>query len=112
MFIKEVVFMLEKFQGYDKEQICSLAQIVHQFENGTVKQRNLDEFFHEEEWDYYADDLVILGCWSTNIPQLFSGYTILKDYVREAFPEMEEAYLPFAVSDLLKEAFEANQKGE
>ena len=102
--------MLEKFDTHQQQLISSYAQTVWQFEHGTVHQRNLNEFFQEDP-EYYLDDLQIMEFWCCAEPLGISGYAQLKECIYSVFPDMEEAYLPFAIGDLLKEADEASQKG-
>lgn len=101
--------MIERFDEMKRKTISSYAQTAHDIEYGTVNQRNLNDFYNEDH-EYYRDELRILGFWEDAEMLGFSQLEILKEFIRSEYPDMEEAYLPFAIADLLKEAYEADNK--
>lgn len=101
--------MLEKFDEIKRERIVSFSQTVYDIEHGTVNQRNLNDFYNEDV-EYYRDELQVLNFWDNAEKIDCSNLARLKEYICEVCPRMEEAYLPFAIKDLLQEAYEANIK--
>lgn len=57
------------------------------------------------------EDIEALYPWSI-LKERKSEYIDLIDMVKERFPEMSDEYLPFALGDLLKEAFAYTHKKE
>lgn len=94
--------MLELFSDYEKNTIVECALAIHGIEKGTVSQENLANFYLEDD-RHYTDDITVLDNWNDVESLEFAGYTAMKSMVRLQFPDVDEAYLPFLVRDLLKE---------
>lgn len=97
--------MLEKFSERDIRFITGCANLIHSIEIGGVEERTLNDFFFMDYQD--VEPLYpwerLKSCEEADLIQ--SNYLRLIGMVQEKFPDMAEEYIPFAVGDLLKEAY-------
>lgn len=102
--------MLERFNGKELELIKSCAESVHSIEAGTANQRNIDALFGtpyffttpEDDWEEN-----IRGVEYARAENSKSGnYNAMVGIISEQFPEINRAYLPFMIGDVLREAYE------
>lgn len=100
--------MFEKLDNVTKKRLRSISQTMYDIEHGTVSQRKLEEFYNEDT-EYYRDELQVLGMWDDAENIECSELERLKELVCEIYPEIEEAYLPFAIKDLMHEAYEKKE---
>lgn len=101
--------MLERFNKKQLEIIKSCAEVIHSVETGTANQRNINALFDtsyfftdpEDDWEDNIRDVQ----YARNENNQRGNYTELVNIISEKFPEMNKAYLPFMVSDVLREAY-------
>ena len=102
--------MLERFNEEQIELIKSCAETVYSIENGTVNQRDINALFGtsyfftvpEDDWEEN-----MRGVKDVKAKENMGGnYNELVGIISEEFPEMNRAYLPFMVGDVLREAYE------
>ena len=102
--------MLERFNERQIELIRSCAESVHSIEDGTINQRNINALFGtlyfftvpEDDWEEN-----IRGVKEVKAENNKRGnYNKLVNIISEKFPEMNKAYLPFMIGDVLREAYE------
>lgn len=101
--------MLEIFTEKQLEIIKSCAEVIHSVENGTANQRNINKLFDtsyfftdpEDDWEDNIRDVQ----YARNENNQRGNYTELVNIISEKFPEMNKAYLPFMVSDVLREVY-------
>lgn len=83
--------------------------MIHSVETGTANQRNINALFDtsyffatpEDDWEDNIRDVQ----YARNENNKRGNYTELVSIISEKFPEMNKAYLPFMVSDVLREAY-------
>lgn len=104
--------MLERFTEEQLEVIKSCAETIRSVENGTANQRNINVLFcttcfykaPEYEWE---DDMKSAEFARNENSK--GNYYKLAEMVSDKFPEMNKAYLPFVIGDILREVYEVKE---
>lgn len=102
--------MLEGFERYEIILIKKCAELIHSIEDGTVNQRNINAlfgtsyFFTAPEDDWEENVRGVKAARAEN--HMKGNYNALVRIISEKFPEMNQAYLPFMIGDVLREAYE------
>ncbi|MCM1222941.1 MAG: hypothetical protein NC548_51665 [Lachnospiraceae bacterium] len=104
--------MLERFTEEQLEVIKSCAEMIRSVENGTANQRNINVLFGTIYFSNDPDDE-----WEVNMKSAEfvrnenseGNYYKLAEMVSDKFPEMNKAYLPFMIGDILREVYEVKE---
>lgn len=99
--------MIEQFTPKENAQITWCAEVIHSIEAGKADQKKIDALFHPS-----YQDVEPLSVMDASMPNQSSRFTRLIQIVQEKYPDMHKSYLPFAIGDLLREAYEANHRKE
>lgn len=108
--MQEEIIMLERFNEQEIELITNCAETVHSIENYRVNQRDINSMFglqylYTDPDDDYDKNI-------KGVKEIQEEYDKVSNYhkmtamISEKFPDMNKAYLPFIVGDLMKEAYE------
>lgn len=101
--------MLERFNEQEIELITNCAETVHSIETYRVNQKEVNSMFGLQYFFTDPDDFDenIKG-----VKEIQEEYNKMSNYhkmtamISEKFPDMNKAYLPFIIGDLMKEAYE------
>lgn len=102
--------MLEKFNEQQIELITSCAEAVYAVETHQINQKGINSLFGMQyfftdpydDWDYNSRGVED----AREELSKASSYHNMLAMISEKFPEMNKAYLPFVVGDLMIEAYE------
>lgn len=104
--------MLELFTEEQLEVIKICADMTRSVENGTANQRNINVLFctnyfssdPEDEWEEHLKSAEFVRNENSE-----GNYYKLAEMFSDKFPEMNKAYLPFMIGDILREAYEVKE---
>ncbi len=103
--------MLEMFRNDEMLVLINCAKTIYAIEQGTVNQKELNNVFDGRytfsEPDCSDIEGKIVGA-KYNMGIAYRDYKRMLLMVKEKFPEVDEAYVPFLISDILKETYEFN----
>ena len=101
--------MLERFNEEQIILIRKCCDAVRSIENGTANQKNVNYLFDTSYFfTTFEDDPqenMIDVSYARNEINERSNYSKLIDIVSENFPDVNKAYIPFMVGDVLREAY-------
>ncbi|MGN0630996.1 MAG: hypothetical protein ACI4JN_06675 [Ruminococcus sp.] len=90
------------------DKLAECAGIIHAIEEGTANQRQINQAFNSAYNFVDADDTGIDRVRNTDDfrKNIGGNYHELVEQVKTENPDVDEAYIPFMVADVLKEAYE------